>query len=82
MTPEMLFEYLAVHINGQKAKDEKSVFNIDLDNAGDQYQLKPENGVRTIPLGQKSNRHMPQYPQPQHTEQHYSEESDAETGFG
>ncbi len=34
MTPEMFFDYLAVHINGEKAADVKSVFNIDLGSDG------------------------------------------------
>ena len=45
MTPEMFFDYLAVHINGQKAGDAKSVFNIDLGSDGGKYKLELENGV-------------------------------------
>ncbi len=33
MTPEMFFNYLAVHINGQKVDDKKPLFNIGLNNA-------------------------------------------------
>ena len=42
MTPEMFFDYLAVHINGQKAGDAKSVFNIDLGSDGGKYKLELE----------------------------------------
>ncbi|MFZ2611634.1 MAG: alkyl sulfatase C-terminal domain-containing protein, partial [Raoultella planticola] len=45
MTPEMFFDYLAVHINGQKAGNAKAVFNIDLGNDGGKYKLELENGV-------------------------------------
>lgn len=45
MTPEMFFDYLAVHINGEKAAGAKSVFNIDLGNDGGKYKLELENGV-------------------------------------
>jgi alkyl sulfatase BDS1-like metallo-beta-lactamase superfamily hydrolase len=33
MTPEMFFDYLAVHING-KSRNAKAVFNIDLGSDG------------------------------------------------
>ncbi|WP_049061091.1 alkyl sulfatase C-terminal domain-containing protein, partial [Klebsiella aerogenes] len=45
MTPEMFFDYLAVHINGQKAGAAKAVFNIDLGADGGKYKLELENGV-------------------------------------
>ena len=45
MTPEMFFDYLAVHITGEKAADAKSVFNIDLGSDGGKYKLELENGV-------------------------------------
>ncbi len=45
MTPEMFFDYLAVHLNGQKAAGAKSVLNIDLGNDGGKYKLELENGV-------------------------------------
>ena len=45
MTPEMFFDYLAVHINGEKAGTAKSVFNIDLGSDGGKYKLELENGV-------------------------------------
>ena len=45
MTPEMFFDYLAVHINGEKAGAAKAVFNIDLGKDGGKYKLELENGV-------------------------------------
>ncbi len=34
MSPEMFFDYLAVHINGEKAANAKAVFNVDLGGEG------------------------------------------------
>ncbi|WFW11108.1 MBL fold metallo-hydrolase [Citrobacter freundii] len=45
MSPEMFFDYLAVHINGEKAANAKAVFNVDLGNDGGNYKLELENGV-------------------------------------
>ncbi len=45
MTPEMFFDYLALHINGEKAASAKSVLNIDLGAQGGKYKLELENGV-------------------------------------
>ncbi|HCE8951727.1 TPA: MBL fold metallo-hydrolase [Raoultella ornithinolytica] len=45
MTPEMFFDYLAVHIDGVKAGYAKAVFNIDLGKDGGKYKLELENGV-------------------------------------
>ena len=45
MTPEMFFDYLGVHINGQKAGAAKAVFNIDLGKDGGKYKLELDNGV-------------------------------------
>ena len=45
MTPEMFFDYLGVHINGEKAGAAKAVFNIDLGKDGGKYKLELENGV-------------------------------------
>ncbi len=45
MTPEMFFDYLAVHIDGVKAGHAKAVFNIDLGKDGGKYKLELENGV-------------------------------------
>ena len=45
MSPEMFFDYLAVHINGEKAANAKAVFNVDLGGEGGKYKLELENGV-------------------------------------
>jgi len=45
MSPEMFFDYLGVHINGEKAANAKAVFNIDLGSDGGKYKLELENGV-------------------------------------
>jgi alkyl sulfatase BDS1-like metallo-beta-lactamase superfamily hydrolase len=45
MTPEMFFDYLAVHVNGQKAADAKAVLNFNFTDTGDKYKLELENGV-------------------------------------
>ncbi|MDO6407209.1 alkyl/aryl-sulfatase [Pantoea phytobeneficialis] len=45
MTPEMFFDYLAVHINGEKAGNAKALINIDLGKDGGKYKLELENGV-------------------------------------
>ncbi len=51
MTPEMFFDHLAVHINGEKAGNAKSVFNIDLGSDGGKYKLELEKR-RTEPYRQ------------------------------
>lgn len=45
MTPEMFFDYLALHINGEKAADLKSVLNVDFGGEDGMYKLELENGV-------------------------------------
>src|SRR5690606_9515336 len=45
MTPEMFVDYLAVHINGEKAADAKAVLNIDFGEDGGKYKVELENGV-------------------------------------
>ena len=45
MTPEMFFDYLALHINGEKAANLKSVLNVDFGQDGGKYKLELENGV-------------------------------------
>lgn len=45
MSPEMFFDYLAVHINGEKAANVQAVFNVDLGADGGKYKLELENGV-------------------------------------
>lgn len=45
MTPEMFFDYLALHINGEKAANAKAVLNVDFGGDGGKYKLELENGV-------------------------------------
>lgn len=45
MTPEMFFDYLAVHINGEKAADAKAILNFDFGENGGTYRVELENGV-------------------------------------
>lgn len=45
MTPEMFFDYLAVHVNGEKAANAKAVLNFDFGDNGGKYKLELENGV-------------------------------------
>ncbi|MBJ9321678.1 alkyl/aryl-sulfatase [Citrobacter portucalensis] len=45
MSPEMFFDYLAVHMNGEKAANAQAVFNVDLGADGGKYKLELENGV-------------------------------------
>ena len=40
MTPEMFFDYLAVHINGQKAADAKAVLNFYFGDDGGKYKVE------------------------------------------
>ncbi|MGL5726814.1 MAG: alkyl/aryl-sulfatase, partial [Plesiomonas sp.] len=45
MTPEMLFDYLSVRLNGPKAAGKKIIINIDMSDLGKKYVLVVENGV-------------------------------------
>ncbi|CAD5109818.1 alkyl/aryl-sulfatase [Zestomonas carbonaria] len=45
MTPEMLFDYLAVRLNGPKAAGKKLTLNMDFTDLGKRYALYVENGV-------------------------------------
>ncbi|MEO3989633.1 alkyl/aryl-sulfatase [Pseudocitrobacter cyperus] len=45
MSPEMFFDYLGVHINGEKAAKAHAVLNVDLGQDGGKYKLEMENGV-------------------------------------
>ncbi|MDN4621338.1 alkyl/aryl-sulfatase [Pantoea agglomerans] len=45
MTPEMFFDYLALHIKGEKAANAKAVLNVDFGEDGGKYKLELENGV-------------------------------------
>ncbi|MGV0738743.1 alkyl sulfatase C-terminal domain-containing protein [Mycobacterium syngnathidarum] len=45
MPPEMMFDYLAVRLNGQKAAGKKLTLNVDFTDLKKQYALTVENGV-------------------------------------
>lgn len=45
MTPEMFFDYMAVHINGEKAANAHVTLNVDFGDQGGKYKLELENGV-------------------------------------
>ncbi|MEJ5072119.1 alkyl sulfatase dimerization domain-containing protein [Enterobacter ludwigii] len=45
MTPEMFFDYMAVHINGEKAAKAHVTLNVDFGDQGGKYKLELENGV-------------------------------------
>jgi alkyl sulfatase BDS1-like metallo-beta-lactamase superfamily hydrolase len=45
MPPEMLFDYMAVRLNGPKAAGRKLTLNFDFTDLGRQYALTVENGV-------------------------------------
>ncbi|NWL76455.1 hypothetical protein DM872_06280 [Pseudomonas taiwanensis] len=47
MTPEMLFDYLAVRLNGERAAGKKLVLNFNFTDLGKHYALTVENGVLT-----------------------------------
>ncbi|MNF70390.1 SCP-2 sterol transfer family protein [compost metagenome] len=47
MTPEMLFDYLAVRLNGERAAGKKLVLNYNFTDLGKHYALTVENGVLT-----------------------------------
>ncbi len=47
MTPEMLFDYLAVRLNGERAAGKKLVLNFNFTDLGQHYALTVENGVLT-----------------------------------
>lgn len=44
MTPDMFFDYMAVHLNGIKAANAKALLNFDFGDQG-KYKLELENGV-------------------------------------
>jgi alkyl sulfatase BDS1-like metallo-beta-lactamase superfamily hydrolase len=53
MPPEMMFDYLAVRLNGPKAAGKKITMNVDFTDLNKQYALTVENGVlnyATAPL--------------------------------
>ncbi|MCS3409325.1 alkyl/aryl-sulfatase [Serratia sp. AKBS12] len=45
MTPEMFFDYLGVHINGEKAAKAHIVLNFDFGEQDGKYKIELENGV-------------------------------------
>jgi alkyl sulfatase BDS1-like metallo-beta-lactamase superfamily hydrolase len=45
MPPEMMFDYMAVRLNGPKAAGRKLTLNVDFTDLGRQYALTVENGV-------------------------------------
>ena len=45
MPPEMMFDYMAVRLNGPKAAGRRLTLNIDFTDLGKQYALTVENGV-------------------------------------
>lgn len=45
MSPEMLFDYMAVRLNGPKAAGRRLTLNFDFTDLGRQYALTVENGV-------------------------------------
>jgi alkyl sulfatase BDS1-like metallo-beta-lactamase superfamily hydrolase len=47
MPPELLFDYLGVRLNGQRATGKKIVLNLDFTDLKKQYSLTVENGVLT-----------------------------------
>jgi alkyl sulfatase BDS1-like metallo-beta-lactamase superfamily hydrolase len=45
MTPDLLFDYLGVRLNGEKAGDKKITLNIDFTDLNQKYALMVENGT-------------------------------------
>jgi alkyl sulfatase BDS1-like metallo-beta-lactamase superfamily hydrolase len=45
MTPQMLFDYLGVRLNGEKAAGKKLTLNVDFTDLKEKYALTVENGV-------------------------------------
>ncbi|MNQ60544.1 SCP-2 sterol transfer family protein [compost metagenome] len=55
MTPEMLFDYLAVRLNGERAAGKKLVLNYNFTDLGKSYALTVENGVLTYEANADAN---------------------------
>ena len=51
MTPEMLFDYIAVRLNGPKADGMTMSFNVTLTDAGESYMLRLRNAVLSYEAG-------------------------------
>ena len=56
MPPHMLFDYLAVRLNGPKAADKKIVLNVDFIDLKEQYILTVEIGVLNYAHGQQDDK--------------------------
>ncbi|UKY36444.1 alkyl/aryl-sulfatase [Pantoea dispersa] len=56
MTPEMFFDYLALHVNGEKAANLKSVLNVDFGGEDGMYKLELENGVLNHTAGVRDDK--------------------------
>lgn len=59
LTPEMLFDAIAIQVNGPKAWDERLAFDVAVTDTGDRYRLRLANGVLTYTAApQKSDADM------------------------
>ncbi len=56
MPPHMVFDYLAVRLNGPKAADKKIVLNVDFIDLKEQYVLTVENGVLNYSHGKQEDK--------------------------
>ncbi|UCG67859.1 MAG: MBL fold metallo-hydrolase, partial [Deltaproteobacteria bacterium] len=56
MPPHMVFDYLAVRLNGPKAKGKKIVLNVDFTDLKEQYVLTVENGVLNYAHGRQDRK--------------------------
>jgi alkyl sulfatase BDS1-like metallo-beta-lactamase superfamily hydrolase len=60
MTPAMLFDYLGVRLNGEKAAGKKLVLNVDFTDLKEKYALTVENGgARLCPAVRRRTRRDP-----------------------
>lgn len=55
MPPNMVFDYLAVRLNGPKAADKKIVLNVDFTDLKEKYVLTVENGVLNYSHGRQDD---------------------------
>jgi alkyl sulfatase BDS1-like metallo-beta-lactamase superfamily hydrolase len=56
MPPHMVFDYLAVRLNGPKAADKKIVLNVDFTDLKEKYLLTVENGVLNYAHGKQDKK--------------------------
>jgi alkyl sulfatase BDS1-like metallo-beta-lactamase superfamily hydrolase len=56
MPPHMVFDYLAVRLNGPKAADKKIVLNVDFTDLKEKYVLTVENGVLNYAQGRQDRK--------------------------